>query len=174
MKKPYEDFRRVTTRLAGYDYAQDGTYFVTLCTQHRQRTLGILRNGSLAPSEIGKVAIRNWESIPDRFPFILLDTFQLMPDHLHAILSIDRSRSGVRLLQEVRPGLLDRSQTNRFGPQRQNLPCVIGAFKASVKNYANKTGIPFAWQPRYHEHIIRDAQALDNIRAYIRNNPLKG
>ncbi|MEK7218142.1 MAG: hypothetical protein AAB728_01615 [Patescibacteria group bacterium] len=29
----------------------------------------------------------------------------------------------------------------------------------------------FAWQPRYHDRVIRDETALRRIRAYIRNNP---
>ena len=30
--------------------------------------------------------------------------------------------------------------------------------------------IPFAWQPRYHDHIIRGIDDLNNIGDYIENN----
>lgn len=33
-------------------------------------------------------------------------------------------------------------------------------------------GIPL-WQTRFYDHVIRDEQALENIREYIVNNPLK-
>jgi len=32
----------------------------------------------------------------------------------------------------------------------------------------------FKWQPKYHDHIIRDRQSFDRISEYIRNNPENG
>ena len=29
----------------------------------------------------------------------------------------------------------------------------------------------FAWQPRFHDHIIRDGAAFERIQNYIANNP---
>ena len=29
---------------------------------------------------------------------------------------------------------------------------------------------PFAWQPRFHDHIIRDTESFDRIQHYIANN----
>jgi REP element-mobilizing transposase RayT len=56
--------------------------------------------------------------------------------------------------------------------QSQNLGAVIRSFKSSVKRYANNNQIEFAWQPRFYDHIIRDEKSLNNIRAYIENNPI--
>jgi len=39
--------------------------------------------------------------------------------------------------------------------------------------YARKNNIPFNWQTRYYDHIIRNNDELNNIRKYIINNPLK-
>ncbi len=30
----------------------------------------------------------------------------------------------------------------------------------------------FAWQDRFHDHIIRDAESYERIEKYIRDNPL--
>ena len=30
----------------------------------------------------------------------------------------------------------------------------------------------FAWQPRYHDHIIRTAKSYETITEYIINNPI--
>mgnify|MGYP006287024039 CR=1 FL=1 len=61
---------------------------------------------------------------------------------------------------------------NNFSPQRKNLASVIRGFKSSVTTYARKHNIEFAWQARFYEHIIRDDKSFNNIRQYIRNNPL--
>jgi putative transposase len=43
-----------------------------------------------------------------------------------------------------------------------------------VTKYAKQYGYPdFTWQPRFHEHMIRDLRSMENIRRYIINNPLK-
>jgi len=55
----------------------------------------------------------------------------------------------------------------------RSLGSFIAGFKASVTSRAernlNMTGI---WQRNYYEHIIRNDRELNNIRWYIRNNPL--
>jgi hypothetical protein len=48
---------------------------------------------------------------------------------------------------------------------------VIRGFKSSLKRYANKNNIDFAWQERFHDSIIRDEDGLNNVREYIFNNP---
>jgi len=50
---------------------------------------------------------------------------------------------------------------------------VINQFKSSVKRYANKNHILFHWQSRFYDHIIRNEKSLNEIRQYIKNNPLK-
>jgi REP element-mobilizing transposase RayT len=69
---------------------------------------------------------------------------------------------------------------NKFGPQTKNLASVVRGFKSSVTTQVKKmlpdampnANIHFAWQPRYHDHIIRDAESCIRIREYIANNPL--
>lgn len=60
---------------------------------------------------------------------------------------------------------------NTFGPQSQNLPSIIRGFKIGVTKSARLINPNFAWQPRYHDHIIRDQKAYENISNYILNNP---
>ena len=42
-------------------------------------------------SEIGQIASKMWYEIPVHFPFIGLDAFVVMPDHIHGIIVINRS-----------------------------------------------------------------------------------
>jgi len=56
------------------------------------------------------------------------------------------------------------------------LPKLIGRFKMlsskSINIIRNTPGVP-VWQRNYYEHIIRNHESLNRIRAYIANNPAK-
>ena len=60
---------------------------------------------------------------------------------------------------------------NKFGPQSKNLASVIRGFKIGVTTNARLINPDFAWQSRYHDHIIRNQKSLENIQNYIINNP---
>lgn len=155
-------YRIPSNRLQGFDYGSDGAYFVTICTKNRSCYFGnIVETGNcpfLRPTRIGQIAIDFWNDIPNHYPFVILDEFVVMPNHIHGILFFNK------------PDKTDW-QPNQFGPQSQNLGAVIRAYKSSVKRYANQNNIEFEWQSRFHDHIIRDDHALNNIRQYIITNP---
>ena len=115
---------------------------------------------SLRETEIGKIAREFWGQIPQHFPFVELDEFIVMPNHIHGILFINKP---------------DKSDwnSNTFGTQTRNLASIIRAYKSSVKRFANQNEIEFEWQSRYHDRIIRDFNECSNIREYILNNPQK-
>ena len=46
-------------------------------------------------------------------------------------------------------------------------------YMAGVKNNGWKSFDGKLWQRSFHDHIIRNEESLDNIRAYVQNNPLK-
>lgn len=48
----------------------------------------------------------------------------------------------------------------------------IRGYKAGVKTFATTNGIPFAWQPRFYDHIVRTTHRLIVIRDYIKRNPI--
>jgi REP element-mobilizing transposase RayT len=60
---------------------------------------------------------------------------------------------------------------NKFAPQSKNLGSVMRGFKSAVTTFANTNNIPFNWQPRFYEHIIRDNNEYLRIKKYIKNNP---
>ena len=71
-------------------------------------------------------------------------------------------------------GLADaRGASLQFGPQSGNVPSVIRGIKSAVTKYAIEHDIPFAWQSRYHDHIIRNQLEMNRIADYIQNNPMK-
>jgi putative transposase len=117
---------------------------------------------SLRPTVIGKIAHQYWMDIPAHFPFVVLDEFVIMPDHIHGLFYFDKPE---HQFQIHRP--------NQFGAQSKNLASVIRGFKAAVKKYATMNDIAFAWQPRYYDHVVHTKREFEAIRRYIQNNPKK-
>jgi REP element-mobilizing transposase RayT len=82
-------YRNESTRLPEYDYSTPGYYFVTACTQDRIDRFGAIVNGIMIMNDAGKMVQSVWYSLPQRFPTITLDQFQIMPNHIHAIIQIN-------------------------------------------------------------------------------------
>ena len=77
---------RRSIRLKGYDYSQSGMYFVTLCVENRQSIFGEILNNEMQLNANGQIAYNEWYKLPERFPNIFLDAFQIMPNHVHGII----------------------------------------------------------------------------------------
>ena len=161
-----DKYRIDTARLLGHDYGQTGQYFITICTHKRQPYFGeikpasgALQDASLLGTALAARALECWQEIPQHFPFAEPDSFVVMPDHIHGILFFHRPSDRVA------------QPASTFGPQSDNLASVVRGFKVGVKAWATKAQIPFAWQPRYFDRVIRNEQELEKIRAYILDNP---
>jgi len=115
---------------------------------------------SLRHTVIGEIANQYWTEIPKHFPFVELDEYVVMPNHVHGILFFNKPDYA-----DWKPG--------KFGPQSKTLGSVIRGYKAGVKTYATTNQIEFGWQPRFYDRIIRSQRELNNIRQYIINNPAK-
>lgn len=157
-------YRIPSARLVDWDYGSNGLYFITICTKNRSHYLGSIvetdDSASLIATDIGRIAQDNWRDIPLHFPFIELDEYVIMPNHIHGILSVNKP---------------DKEDwvNNKFGVQSKNIPSVIRGYKASVKKYSTMNNIEFSWQERYYDRVIRSEKELRNIRRYIYNNPMK-
>jgi hypothetical protein len=89
--------RRRSLRLQGYDYSQPGAYFITMCTQDSLCYLGEVIGDEFRPSQVGELAIKSWEWLPGKYPYVELDAWVLMPNHFHGILVIcDEASSSIR------------------------------------------------------------------------------
>jgi len=182
-------YRIRSTRLQGWDYSENGYYFVTICVKHRACTFGEIKNGKILLSDLGVAARNCWCAIPDHFPFVRLDEYIIMPDHVHGIIVIDKPAAckgadGDSIVEthdyaSLRASLRQNNNTGRknqqqFGPQSRNLGSMIRGFKIGVKKWARSHAVSFEWQPRFYDRIIRDEIELRNVRNYIRTNHLKG
>ena len=164
-------YRIKTTRLKNYDYSTDGYYFVTICVKNNSCLFGNVNNGKIALSETGKIAEIFWQEIPDHFPFIRLDEFIIMPNHIHGIIIINRRDVACNVSTEK---TANTKKMSIISPKRGSLSSVIRSYKSNCTKTINKiqNKFNFQWQPRFYDHIIRDEKSLHNIREYIIHNPL--
>lgn len=85
---------RRSIRLKGYDYAQAGSYYITICVQDRLCLFGEVRNGEMMLNDAGKTIETVWFELKSRFPHIYLHEHITMPNHFHGILEIITSGNG--------------------------------------------------------------------------------
>jgi len=52
---------RRSARLSGYDYSQDGWYFITICTQGQKCMFGKFANGQIQLCEYGYIVDKCWK-----------------------------------------------------------------------------------------------------------------
>jgi putative transposase len=125
-------------------------YFVTICTLWRDRCLGEVAGGEASRSPYGEIVAREWQRIPGPHPRVELDGWIVMPDHFHGIL----------ILRPV--------------PEAAATPLgtILGTFKSkSTKGIRALGHCGFAWQDRFHDHILKTFEELEQARKYIRENP---
>jgi putative transposase len=153
---------RRTIRLQGFDYGQQGVYYVSICTRQGQPLLGRLCRGRVVATELGLLVERTWRELPVHFPGARLDQFRILPNHLHGIVVI--------ITQPT------RGQAEAYGsPTRQSLPTMIRSFKAAcTRDWRRQTGrsAEVIWQGRYLERVIRSRRELASLRTFIRDNLL--
>ena len=186
---------RRSIRLRGYDYALAGAYFVSIVTQDRACLFGEVVEGAIRLNDAGRMVRTVWDELPVFYPGVDIDEFVVMPNHIHGIIVLVGA-APVAALARWPPGF--RTGTVGFRPgsgqargpaptvmasgdTAMSLGDVVHRFKTmTTKRYADgvkqlgwTTFRGRLWQRNYYEHIIRDEPALDRIRRYIDENPLR-
>ena len=188
-------YRIESARLQSWDYSSPGYYFVTICAHDRRCLFGAINgcakmilnnNGVIVSDCIGQ--------IPDRFPNAINDTWVVMPNHVHGIIQlidglnchIDRRpyerrdvacnvSTGNVSTGNVSTGNVStaiRKKMSAISPKRNSLSVILRSFKSGISNRLHAQGfVGDVWQPRFHDHIIRNDRELFAIRKYIQNNP---
>lgn len=171
---------RRSIRLTGYDYSRTGAYFITICTQNRERLFGNVINGSMALNDAGVMACQYWQVIPIHYPNVILDEFVVMPNHIHGILILDDNVHHHVGAQDSVPLPIRVPLKTQCVPEHRfqkiiprSIGAIIRGYKIGVTKWMRENTDMYAiWQRNYHEHIIRDDESFQRIRHYIANNPL--
>ena len=162
-------------RLKHWNYADDGYYFITICTGNREHFFGEVINSKMKLSNIGKLSDRCWQEIPEHFPFTVLDEYMIMPNYIHGIIMIDKTEFGlIPASVETRHGASLPGHRRKFGPlQKKSISLIINHYKGAVTTWCRKNSYNFAWQSSYYNHVIENEKSLMKIREYISHNPLR-
>lgn len=154
--------KRKPNRLKGYDYSQNGVYFLTLCTKDKQCLFGkvvgdgVLDVPQMILSDYGKVIENYIFQIQNTYKHILIDNYVIMPNHVHLIVML-YSDDNV-LCEKVSEA-----------PQNAEIPRLI----STLKRFVNRDIGFNVWQRSYHDHIIRNEAAYNTVWEYVENNASK-
>jgi putative transposase len=150
--------KRKPTRLKEYDYSTPAYYFVTICTNNKIELFCDVINDKIKLNNLGIIIDDKWKQIPVHYPHVELDSYCIMPHHLHGIIILNHVGESSPL------------------PYTPTLGQIIGYFKyQSTKDINNLTKSPGKkiWQRSFYDRIIRDEKELYRIRKYIEQNPIK-
>jgi len=173
-----EIHHRQSIRLKGYDYAQAGAYFVTICAWNKECLFGEIKDGEMMFNEYGGIIMKCWDAIPNHFPHVETDEFIVMPNHVHGIVFINNCRGEVSSpFSKTESETIQTPEGGETPPLRKiTLGQIVAYFKYQsakcINQIRNAQGMP-VWQRNYYEHVIRDEKELQSIREYIVNNPIQ-
>ena len=156
-------------RLEKYDYSSPGAYFITVCIQDRKCVLSRIVGRGLAPAaylsndrindsieytKYGEIAKRQLIALEERYFYLKIDCYVIMPNHIHAIFVLDNKAAGA----SPRPTLTD----------------IVCAYKSLTTAEVKKCGfVGKLFQDSFYEHIIRNSDDYRETVDYILSNPIK-
>lgn len=151
------EIHRKQIRIRNYNYNSNGLYFITFCTQFRLCLLGDIHDGVMRLNPAGLMVHNEISSIPIRYVGVGVDSFVVMPNHVHAIIALNNDVGLVKSLPDV-IRKIKTFTTNRY---------ING-----IHNYGWPGFDRRLWQRGYYESIIRNSNSVKRIRKYIDDNPL--
>lgn len=134
---------RRSIRIADDDYATPGTYFITVCVQHRACVFGNVEGAEMSLGPVGQMVDSWWGSIGGRFPSVSIDAHVVMPNHLHGLLRFGWDIEGPEnsfVAEKGRHGGLPLQS-----PPHESTP--IFERTATADRRGKHGGLPFATNP---------------------------
>lgn len=186
-------YRIPSARAKWHDY-NGGEYFITICTAGREHYFGEIRDNEMILSVLGEYTVDNLERINQHYPYCEVPLFVVMPNHIHAIVMIDEKINVIDVANvetmctsslqqkpttpQITPSEMNKRWKNKLvdekmqsiSVRRGKLSTAMGGFKRAITRFSNENKINFAWQTRFHDHIIRSQDEMNRIACYIENN----
>lgn len=178
-------YRNKSARLQNWDYGKDAAYFITICTKNREHFFGEIQNAQMRVSPVGAIAYVLWNEIKSHTKNVELGEFVVMPNHVHGIIILNNGinmgggrdvacnvPTGTGTGTEIEiPNTFKNEQMAAISPKSNTVSTIIRSYKSAVTKHCNRLELPFAWQSRFHDHIIRNDESFHRISEYIKNNP---
>lgn len=161
-------YRIQSNRLSGWDYSNEGAYFLTICTYCRECLFGEIVDHDMIMNDYGLLVQREWLYSGQLRSEIILGSYIVMPNHFHAIVHIVSDNDGDGSPVETH----GRASLHR---QPKSISSLMAGFKSGVTKQINiMRGTPNkkVWQANYYDHIIRNDGEYRRIIDYIEMNPV--
>ena len=154
--------KRKKIRLEGYDYNTAGLYFITVCTKGKRKLLCeihepfvgtvVLDGPLIRMSKYGEIVERRLQEMSDFYDDIKLDSFVVMPNHVHMM---------IRILEK------------EIGPSSSTVPTLnkVGRFVGTFKRLSNREIGFNLWQSRSNDRIVRSDEEYIAYMEYMEANP---
>jgi len=148
--------QRKHPRLKHYDYSLNGYYYVTICTHNKQGILSNITNQTAAVelTRTGKTTEESLLALQERFPYVKVDKYVIMPTHIHIIFAFDY-----------------KEQENELRPALTDVVCAFKSLSAIQCNKNDNTPGRKIWQTSFYEEVVSGHKAYYKIWDYIENNP---
>ena len=195
MDKYQGKYRIETARAKWWNYNNSGKYFITICTKNKSHLFGFVKNGEMILNDYGKIVEKCWFDLPNHYSNVVLDAFQIMPNHIHCIIeSIEliapesHVETGLKPVCTAIDNSIDNPIDNSIDNSIDNPEIEIKELKIhgvfefiralktfssrGINELRNSKGVS-NWQERFHDHIIRNDEEYHRIKNYIINNPKK-
>ena len=172
-----DKFRIESARRQGWDYADNGYYFVTICTKDQEHFFGEVKNGEMVLSEMGDIAKNIWSEIPEHFPHAELDEFIVMPNHFHGLLYLSGYEKSNETESEISRSNKTRSNKTRSiaslrkgGITGDNNP-LLNPFSLSkiIRWYKGRVTFEISRRDAIHRVLNTEESNIEKTKSFSRN-----
>ena len=117
--------KRKPIRLKGYDYSQNGAYFITMCTNKRECILSNIvgDDAYIVPknclSNYGLICDKYINNINIKYENVTVDKYVIMPNHIHLIIFLNgtmRASSPTRNIETIIRSFKTETKVPSFVP----------------------------------------------------------
>ena len=162
---------RRSVRLPAFDYSRVGMYFVTICAVERRCIFGEIHGNAAELSPIGEIVRTCWIDVPTHFTNVKIETYIVMPNHMHGILTIHSKLPDADVQDKTGKAM------ESFGrPTPKSIPTIVRSFKSAASKRTRESGLVVGesiWQRGYYEHVLRNTREYVEITNYILQNPAR-
>lgn len=160
------------------DYTTPGTYMLTLCTNERKPIFGrlIIPNNKaeqayIELSPLGQMVAKEWQDIATHEPDIIIQDYQIMPDHLHGIIYV-RNHLNRPLGQIVRGFKMHCTSIYRALMHDDLVKPIPQSGMASLNiHQRHKIAQHSLWESNYNDRVAYTQERHETLQAYIHDNP---
>lgn len=178
MAKFQNRYRIESHRKPGWNYADAGDYYITICIENMQCILGVVKDAKMELNDFGKIVQAELVKSIDIREELQLGEFVVMPNHIHAIIILNDIGNNANTAETH-----GRASVSVRRPK--SISSFVAGFKSAVisavDDFIDEQALDIPkynrrnkfWQSNYHDHIIHDQSEYHRIAKYIGDNPQK-